>query len=169
VGATNAHPPVPGYDNDRSSVLLGHGEAVYATACEALRQWRMFPGGWAWVEPPGTPIRQGQALVMIARVFGLHWVNACRIVYTLDGSGPDRRYGFAYGTLPAHVELGEERFSIEWLPDDSVWYDLRAFSQPRHWLARLGRPVARALQRRFVRASLRNMQQETARLLRAAS
>ena len=42
---------------------------------------------------------------------------------------------------------------MEWLPDDSVWYDLRAFSRPRYWPARLGYPMTRRLQRRFVRDS----------------
>jgi len=43
------------------------------------------------------------------------------------------------------------------LPDDTVCYELYAFSRPRHWLARLGKPLARALQRRFVRQSLEGM------------
>lgn len=55
-----------------------------------------------------------------------------------------RRSGFAYGTLTCHVERGEERFAVEWLADDSVWYDLRAFSRPQLWAARLAKPVARA-------------------------
>ena len=64
------------------------------------------------------------------------------------------RFGFAYGTLPDHVERGEERFTIEWQADDSVWYDIYAFSRPKHPLARLGFPVTRMLQKRFARDSL---------------
>ncbi len=154
---SNQSEPVPDFDNDQNRVLLGTGQAVYDAACEAIRNWRMFPGGWAWIEPPGAPIQTGETLAMVARVFGLHWVNACRIVYTLDGTGPERRFGFAYGTLPEHIECGEERFSVEWLPDDTVWYDLKAFSKPRHPLVRLFKPVARLLQQRFVRASQRAM------------
>lgn len=164
VHLTTQAEAVPGFDNDRNRVLLGSGPAVYEAACEAIQTWRMFPGGWAWIEPPTAPIEVGQNLAMVARVFGLHWVNACRIVYTLDGTGPERRFGFAYGTLPEHIECGEERFSVEWLPDDSVWYDLMAFSKPRHWLVRLFKPVARLLQRRFVRASQRAMRREIEKL-----
>jgi uncharacterized protein (UPF0548 family) len=80
-------------------------------------------------------------------------MSSARIVYQLEDGQPIRRFGFAYGTLPGHIERGEERFSIEWLPDDTVWYDIRAFSRPRHWLVRLGYPLARRLQRRFVRDS----------------
>ena len=39
---------------------------------------------------------------------------------------------------------------VEWDREDNVWYDLRAFSRPRYWLVRLGYPIARRLQRRFV-------------------
>jgi uncharacterized protein (UPF0548 family) len=56
------------------------------------------------------------------------------------------------------MESGEERFTIEWRrEDDSVWYDLLAFSRPRHRLARSGAPLSRRLQRRFARDSLHAM------------
>ena len=90
--------------------------------------------------------------------YGFWSLNACRVVYLLDEEGDGmRRSGFAYGTLPAHGEIGEERFSVEWLADDSVWYDLYAFSRPGHVLARLGYPIARRLQRRFVSESKQAM------------
>ena len=92
-------------------------------------------------------------MAVLARCLGVWWLNACRIVYVLDDTAPRQRVGFAYGTLPAHVECGEERFSVERDVEDHVWYDVRAFSRPRHWLTRLGYPLARRLQRRFVSAS----------------
>jgi uncharacterized protein (UPF0548 family) len=82
------------------------------------------------------------------------WLNAARIVYVID---EPRWFGFAYGTLPGHVERGEERFSVEWLDDDTVWYDLMAFSRPHYWGARLVKPLARRLQRRFVGLSKAEM------------
>lgn len=69
----------------------------------------------------------------MGRAIGLWWLNACRIVYVVDESGPISRFGLAYGTLPGHVERGEERFMIEWnRGDNSVWYDILAFSRPNH-------------------------------------
>jgi uncharacterized protein (UPF0548 family) len=63
-------------------------------------------------------------------------------------------FGFAYGTLPGHAESGEERFLVEWdRAGGDVWYDLLAFSRPRHVLARLGYPLARRLQNRFAKES----------------
>src|SRR5262249_42824659 len=107
-------------------------------------------------------IQEGNVVAMLARVFCVWWLNACRIVYVFDESEPVRRFGFAYGTLPGHVERGEERFSVEWLADDTVWYDLRAFSRPRYWLTRLGYPLARRVQRRFARDSLAAMREAIA-------
>ena len=61
----------------------------------------------------------------------------------------------AIGTLPGHSELGEERFRVEWhRADDSVWFEILAYAGPRHWLARLGSPFTRHLQRRFGADSL---------------
>ncbi|HEV3306332.1 MAG TPA: DUF1990 family protein [Candidatus Sulfotelmatobacter sp.] len=65
-----------------------------------------------------------------------------------------KRFGFAYGTLGEHAESGEERFTVEWSrDDDSVWYDILAFSRPRQMLARLGYPLSRLLQKRFAEDS----------------
>ncbi len=147
-----------GYNLDHNRVLLGRGEAVFRQACAAVRAWTMFPAPWTRIDPANAPIQEGQVVAMLAHVYGLWWLNACRIVYTFDESAPVRRFGFAYGTLPGHVERGEERFSVEWLADDAVWYDLRAFSQPRFWLVRLASPLARGLQRRFAVESKLAMQ-----------
>lgn len=167
VGATRQEPVAApaGYDLDHNRARLGDGVEAFEAACDAIRRWVMFPAPWTRIEPRGEhghpPIREGTVVAMVARALGLWWLSACRIVYTLDESsqtGPvRRRYGFAYGTLPRHVERGEERFSVELRDDGCVWYDLLAFSTPRYWAARLGYPLARRLQRRFVRDSLAAM------------
>lgn len=151
-----------GYDLDHNRVRLGEGEGDYAAACEALRGWRMFPGPWTRIEPARAPLENGTVVAMLARIYGLWWLNACRIVYLVNEPGPPRRFGFAYGTLPGHVECGEERFVVELHADGGVWYDLRAFSRPRYWLVRLAKPLARGLQRRFVAESQAAMQRAVA-------
>jgi uncharacterized protein (UPF0548 family) len=150
VGATRTGRAPDGFDRDHNRELLGAGSPVFAAACNAIRGWKMFAPPLAWIEPRATPIAAGEVVAMLAHALGLWWLNATRIVYVID---EPRRFGFAYGTLPGHVERGEERFSVEWLEDDTVWYDLKAFSRPRYWGARLARPLARGLQRRFVRLS----------------
>jgi uncharacterized protein (UPF0548 family) len=158
VGATAAVPPA-GYVVDRTRIKLGEGPSVFAAAQAALRRWEHFRLGWVETWPPERPIQAGQAVAVIARLFGLWWVNACRIVYVVDDKGPVQRFGFAYGTLPEHAESGEERFTVEWHEaDDAVWYDILAFSRPQQLLARLGYPLARRLQWRFARDSAAAMQ-----------
>ncbi len=96
----------------------------------------------------------------LARSIGLWWVNACRIVTVVNEDAPVRRFGFAHGTLPDHAGSGQERFLIEWdQADENVWYDILAFSQPRHFLARLGYPWVRRVQKRFGRESVAVMRQ----------
>jgi uncharacterized protein (UPF0548 family) len=154
IGASrhNAGRPL-GYDLDHNRVQIGSGVRDFAVACDALRAWRMFPSPWTRISPADAPIRVGEIVVMQAHTLGLWWMNAARIVYTIDERGPEPRFGFAYGTLLAHVEQGEERFSVELHEDGSVWYDLRAFSRPRFWPVRVGKKIARRLQARFVRES----------------
>ena len=107
--------------------------------------------------PRGGP-EAGQTVGVLVPLYGLWSLNACRIVYTFESADEVRRFGFAYGTLADHMESGEERFSVEWRrDDDSVWYDLLAYSRPRHPLARIALPLSRALQRRFARDSLQAM------------
>lgn len=161
VGATrDDRVGVPaGFDLDHNRVQLGNGEAVWERACGAVREWKMFPAPWTRISRADTPIRVGEVVAMQARAFGVWWVNACRIVYVIEEAAPVRRFGFAYGTLLAHVESGEERFSVEMGENGEVWYDVRAFSRPRYLPVRLMRPLARRLQGRFVRDSKRAMQE----------
>ena len=153
VGATNATPPA-GYNVDNNRIQLGCGEATYKRAVEALKQWRQFELGWVTLVPTGVVVEVGATVAVKARAFGTWSLNATRVVYVIDES---RRFGFAYGTLPDHVEKGEERFLVEWLADDSVWYSILAFSRPQHPLVKLSAPLARRLQAQFARASLKRV------------
>jgi uncharacterized protein (UPF0548 family) len=149
---------VGGYTVDHNRVWLGESEEVFVRAVEALRSWKMFELGWVRIYPLDAPIEVGTTVAVIGRHYGFWSLNACRIVYLVDEVGEVNRYGFAYGTLPEHAESGEERFTVEWnRADSSVWYDVYAFSRPRHPLARLGYPVGRALQKRFARDSKQAM------------
>lgn len=158
VGNTAGRPPAD-YVVDHTRVRLGTGRHLFEQAQAALAHWRHFELGWLHAAPRPVPLEAGQVVAVAARWGLVWWLNACRIVYVIDEQQPCRRFGFAYGTLPDHVESGEERFLLEWDPsDDSVWYDILAFSRPRHWLARLGYPLVRRIQKRFARDSAAAMQ-----------
>jgi uncharacterized protein (UPF0548 family) len=150
VGATDGGAAPAGFVVDHNRQRLGRGEAAFARASDDVRRWRMFPAPWTAIEPADAPIAVGTVVAVHVHAFGVWWLGAARIVYVID---EPRRFGFAYGTLPGHPERGEERFLVERREDDEVWYDLRAFSRPGYWAARLAYPLTRALQRRFARES----------------
>jgi uncharacterized protein (UPF0548 family) len=165
VGATTTAPPAE-YGVDHTRIKLGEGEKVFAAARAALERWQQFRLGWLEARPEDTPIGEGQVVAILARSLGWWWLNACRIVAVVDEEGPVRGFGFAYGTLPDHAGSGEERFLVEWdRHEGSVWYDILAFSRPRHLLARLGYPWVRRVQKRFGRESAAAMRRAVAGIL----
>lgn len=114
----------------------------------------MFNMPWLRLDRTSAPIQVGTDVAVSVHHFGFYSLNACRIVYVVDEEDPVKRFGFAYGTLAEHAESGEERFAVEWdRGEDTVWYDILAFSRPRNLLARLGYPLSRLLQKRFAEDS----------------
>ena len=161
VGATAVLAP-PGYRIDHNRTKLGAGGETYDRAVSALKHWQQFNIGWVRIVPPETALELRAVVAVEARAFGLWSLNAARVIYTFDDQRDSQaKFGFAYGTLPDHVEEGEERFTVEWLEDDSVWYDIYAFSRPRHRLAKIGFPLCRMLQKRFARDSMAAMRMMT--------
>jgi len=150
VGATGLTTPA-GYNIDNNRILLGTGEATFDRAKAAIRNWKMFSLGWVELCPAETPIAADETVAILVSHFGFYSLNGARIVYTIDEAS---RFGFAYGTLVEHGEIGEERFSVEFAAESGeVWYDLYAFSRPGSLLAKLGYPLSRYLQKSFAHDS----------------
>jgi uncharacterized protein (UPF0548 family) len=156
VGCSRQQAP-KGYIADHNRIKLGQGVDVFERAKCALRKWKMFDMPWIDLCWPDTPVEPGANVAVLVSHLGFWSMNACRIVYVIDEHGPSEKYGFAYGTLPDHGERREERFTVEFNADQTVWYDLYAFSQPST-LARLAYPFTRVLQKRFARDSKTAMQ-----------
>jgi uncharacterized protein (UPF0548 family) len=157
LGCTQGPAPA-GYRRDHNRILLGQGPKVFAEACRQLSSWRMFDLSFVRLLHAGAMPQVGQTVAVCAAHLGFYSLNFCRVLYLVDEDGPIRRHGFAYGTLADHAARGEERFLIEWdRRDNSVSYDLLAYSRPSHWMMRLGYPAARYFQRRFARESLAAM------------
>ncbi len=158
IGATKTNAP-SGYAVDHNRVKLGSGRSDYERAKAAIQQWKMFAFDWVRLCYEDTPIEVGRTVAIFVSHFGFYSLSAARIVYTIEESVEIERYGFAYGTLREHAEIGEERFSVEFHHDSGeVWYDLYAFSKPGSLLTRLGYPFSRYLQRSFARDSKIAMQ-----------
>lgn len=159
VGATRVTEPPAGFQVDHNRVCLGQGRDLYETAKLALSDWQHYRFDWLTLHRPDEPPAPGQTVAALAHVLGLWVLNVCRVVYVAEETEPVHRFAFAYGTLPEHAETGEERFQVEWHPaDDSVWYDLYAFSRPGQLLSKLAYPYVRHKQKQFARESLAAMQ-----------
>jgi len=165
VGATRIDAPA-GYQVHRERFAVGSGSGAFERARHALREWRMFEMGWLELCWPDALIAPGSTVAVLARHLGLwslhvgFWsLHAARIVYVID---EPRKYGFAYGTLAEHAEAGEEWFGVERREDDSVWYEVLAFSREKHVLAKIGYPFTRGLQSKFRRDSGLAMQRAVA-------
>ena len=156
VGSSRRGAP-KGYIVDHNRIKLGQGLQVFERAKCAVTKWKMFDMPWIDLCWPDTPVQLGANVAVVISHLGFWSMNACRIVYVIDEHGSSEKYGFAYGTLPDHGERGEERFTVELNADQTVWYDLYAFSRPST-VARVAYPFTRLLQKRFARDSKAAMQ-----------
>jgi uncharacterized protein (UPF0548 family) len=159
VGDTKTrHAPV-GFPINQLREKLGEGEQIFTKAVAALRSWQMYATGWTELRPKNAPIENGSIVVMLVNHLGFWSLNPCRIVYSIEEETAQfRRSAFAVGTLPAHSETGEERFTIEWNKQtDEVFYELYAFARAQNWMAKIGFPFVPMFQKRFAADSFRAM------------
>ena len=152
VGATAATMPA-GYRHDRWQEDLGRFDADrFARAADALRRWEIQRGAGLTIFP-GEAVEPDMTFALVIRLPVGFALAAGRVVYVVDQPG---NFGFAYGTLPSHPERGEEAFHVV-RDGDQLSFRVTAFSRPRHPAARLGAPVARAMQLRVTRAYMTAM------------
>jgi len=143
-----------GFNADLASAVIGHGQQTFERAKNALAQWRHYEMGWVELFPHGASIEPGTVVAVLVRHLGLWSLNACRVVYGVGDRQTGSSFGFAYGTLTNHAELGEEIFEVILAPESGeVVYRIQAVSKPRATLARIGYPFARYFQERFRRDS----------------
>ena len=142
---------MPGFRIDEATAVVGHGEADFARATEAVMAWRHMQIGWLELFPLAASIETGTTIAVLVRHFGVWSLNANRVVYSVEEStGVHSSRGFVYGTLRDHAERGEEIFQVTLdCRTGDVMYMVRAASQPHALLAKIGLPAVRALQARF--------------------
>ncbi|MEX0937114.1 MAG: DUF1990 domain-containing protein [Pirellulales bacterium] len=164
VGATRGNFPA-GFQQHTVRVPLGKTHGAFQAAQAALEQWSHFDTGWTRLFPPTPPIEPGTNVAVGARVAALWSVNACRIIYVVR---EPTLFAFGYGTLTDHAECGEERFQVEWNPeDDTVHYLVTAFYRPSRWWSRVGWRLLRRKVDRFRIDSAAAMQRELVRVASA--
>lgn len=159
VGETKTHAAPEGYPINHLREKLGDGERTYQKAVGALRSWQMYSTNWTELHPKNAPVEKDEIVVMLVNHLGFWSLNPCRVVYSIEEESPQlRRNAFAIGTLPAHSEAGEERFTIEWNKQTgAVYYELYAFARAHNWLAKIGFPFVPLFQKRFAADSYKAM------------
>jgi uncharacterized protein (UPF0548 family) len=158
VGATAAGERPPGYRHDTDEIELGRAPDTFARARSAVREWRAQTGAGITLFPSDSVVEPTATVLLVIRASALWAVAPCRVVYVDEN---DERFSFAYGTLPGHPERGEASFTVFRRPDGAVVFRVASFSRPVDPLARLGRPVARLVQRRVTRRYLTAIAAET--------
>ncbi|TRX58553.1 DUF1990 domain-containing protein [Corynebacterium hiratae] len=98
-------------------------DADFDTAADKLFRWGLQRSGLFKVRPSHATVEKGAEVGL-----GLGpWEFRCRVVKVFKEPG---RCGFTYGTLPGHIERGEETFTLELLRDGRTLLLVDASSQP---------------------------------------
>ncbi|MEJ6012325.1 DUF1990 domain-containing protein [Corynebacterium sp. H127] len=119
---------------------IGHGQATFREARRRLLAWEMQRAVRL------RPLIDGKIITLHLGCLR----QRCWIIHTTQS---DTHACVAYGTLPGHLETGEESFRV-WLEDGTVWAECAAFSRPASWVTQLGGSLARLLQRLIARRYL---------------
>jgi len=152
-----------GFKVDEVCAVIGHGDIAFARAKQALISWQQFDLGWVELFPPHAPVETGTVVAVLIHHLGFWSLNGSRVVYVLHNESDAPAFGFAYGTLTNHAELGEEIFEVRFNgTTQEVTYGIRAVSKPRAAFAIAGYPVTRLLQSRFRRDSIAAMKRAVA-------
>jgi uncharacterized protein (UPF0548 family) len=152
IGIAKESPP--GFNSDLANTVIGHGRETFERAKMALARWRHYEMGWVELFPADASIETGTEVGVLVHHLGFWSLNGCRVVYGIGDRQSETNFGFAYGTLTNHAEMGEEIFEVLFDPESAnVVYRIRAVSRARAPLARLGYPITRYFQERFRRDS----------------
>jgi uncharacterized protein (UPF0548 family) len=153
VGGTLGADLPAGYRHGRESVEIGTGAAAFTAAADGLRRWACHRAIGVRVWPIDAPLDEGTTVALALPVGPLAILAACRIVAVID---EPNRFGFAYGTLRSHPEVGEEAFVLH-RDGDTVTFTITVFWRPGDPVVRLGGPLTHRVQRRATLGYLRGL------------
>lgn len=144
IGATLAGKRPDGFHHDHYEAVLGEGPGTFRRAVTGLKTWKAHRLPGMGVFPDHQEVLTGATVVVTLGTPIVALVVPCRIVGVIDRQ---TRWGFAYGTLPGHPERGEEAFIVSIEPDQTVRFEIEAFSRPGDPLVWLSGPIGRSIQR----------------------
>lgn len=127
------------------SITLGSTKRDFDRAADNLLSFRAHAHA-------GVKVVAGEGGIVTLRFMGTS--SPCLI---LRRERSEHSAYLVYGTLPGHVECGEEAFVVQRGADGEVVGRCVAFSRPAWWAARLAPAVARMVQHEVTRRYLRGM------------
>lgn len=143
------HPPPLDLEVER---VVGRGDTAFAAAVACLRTFGP-QRAVATVWPTDATVAPGADIVVALGLGPITVVALDRVVGVVD---EPRRWGFAYGTLPGHIEVGEEAFVATHEPDDTVVVRISASAHValpgRAVLQRILLPIQRRYAQRYLDA-----------------
>lgn len=145
VGATRFEDLPAGYRHVRRHVRIGAGEGAFRAAAERLAGLDIQRDAGLRVRASTPRVEVGAQVTVGIGIGAFRLWAPAEVVWVVE---QPTEYGWAYGTLPGHPECGEEAWIVSVDDAGRVWADIRAFSRPAAWYAKLGGPVARRLQDR---------------------
>ena len=146
-----------------SQIALDYSGPLRSYHTDFLFAYDIFPRFLMRVEPQwireGREMRVGDIIVQRAVLppigFGLCAEFAVRISALI--SEPSK-LGFAYETLAGHLERGISEFYFEERAGE-LFFVIHTYSEPAHWLSRLGRPFSLAYQQWCTQQALKHVKQ----------
>lgn len=146
--------PEKGFRFAKHSTFLGRGDEIFDAAVQALRSWDVHRRAGLEVHSDSAFVRPGSTVILVARLPILLITMACRVVEKVE---EEDRWGFVYGTLPLHVERGEQSFIVRKNSQGDVEFEISSLSRLGHPLALLAAPIARTLQDKAHRKYIESM------------
>lgn len=147
------------------SEVIGQGETDFRAAAYRLMSWRAHhsAGVGVTIEHVTAPASTSAVDSLDAaeatdqEIATVHFGPTSSPCLVLHRSITSTDAVMIYGTLPGHVESGEEAFAVHIDPQGLVTARCVAFSRHAWWAARLGSPVARRVQKMITRKYVRGM------------
>ena len=147
----------PSWNHTDYREVIGHGEQEFRAAAYRLLSWRAHFSAGVRVSMERNGFVEGSSVggAAVGDKVCVHFGPTRSPCLVIHRELTPTRAVVIYGTLPGHVERGEEAFIVEMDSQGVVTGRCVAFSQHAWWLAKLGSPVARLTQlwitRRYVR------------------
>ncbi|BAC68794.1 hypothetical protein AQJ43_11085 [Streptomyces avermitilis] len=157
-GDESWHADGEGYRRYDRTVVIGHGDAHWRAAADAVLHWGIKRRSGFRVTPrsgAGERVTEGAEYRITAAIGPLAVHEPVRVVAVVV---TPERCGFAYGTLPGHPVSGEEAFVVHRTPDGAVALTLRSLTRPAPsgpWRALF--PLLLVAQRFYRRRYLRSL------------